>query len=280
MDSLLSLQSFCFQESEHLGVGSYIGKILEKYIFSTGAGVGALQHQQFRKCQKQLNNSHDICFLCFSIFLLALDTLAQCMAFWISLPVNVTALHRIMNIVNRLQLWPGTNKMPYYRCRHFVLSEISYPFHYSLFLNHQRKKNSLELLKNFNINHALQLAMTWSKQYFEELNKNRSRVSQPKIVSGQTPGPFSEGMPSAFLPLKQCQPVNSISRDEQNEQVDIECQNKEQSTHQVYTVHGDVSISIDNKDEYDELVDAILGYQHEAFQPRYDFGITLTFQKD
>lgn len=37
-------------------------------------------------------------------------------------------------------------------------------------------------------------------------------------------------MPSAFLPLKQCQPVNSISRDEQNEQVDIECQNKEQST--------------------------------------------------
>ncbi|KAL3576347.1 hypothetical protein D5086_021630 [Populus alba] len=71
---------------------------------------------------------------------------------------------------------------------------------------------------------------TGSKQYFEELNKNRSRVSQPKIVSGQTPGPFSEGMPSAFLPLKQCQPVNSISRDEQNELVDIECQNKEQST--------------------------------------------------
>ncbi|XP_024436739.1 uncharacterized protein LOC7483594 isoform X2 [Populus trichocarpa] len=71
---------------------------------------------------------------------------------------------------------------------------------------------------------------TGSKQYFEELNKNRSRVSQPKIVSGQTPGPFSEGMPSAFLPLKQCQPVNSISRDEQNEQVDIECQNKEQGT--------------------------------------------------
>ncbi|KAJ6979377.1 hypothetical protein NC653_027510 [Populus alba x Populus x berolinensis] len=71
---------------------------------------------------------------------------------------------------------------------------------------------------------------TGSKQYFEELNKNRSRVSQPKIVSGQAPGPFSEGMPSAFLPLKQCQPVNSISRDEQNELVDIECQNKEQST--------------------------------------------------
>ncbi|KAG6735662.1 hypothetical protein POTOM_061690 [Populus tomentosa] len=63
---------------------------------------------------------------------------------------------------------------------------------------------------------------TGSKQYFVKLNKNRSRICQPKIVSGQTRGPFSEGMPSAFLPLKQCQPVNSISRDEQNEQVDIE----------------------------------------------------------
>ncbi|CAK7350287.1 unnamed protein product [Dovyalis caffra] len=67
------------------------------------------------------------------------------------------------------------------------------------------------------------IIQTKRKQCFEEVNKNHLRASPPKIFSGQTSIPFSQGMPSAFLPQEQCQSVTI-------EEVDIERQNKKQRT--------------------------------------------------